>query len=187
MKPMLIVVTGQSGAGKTTLSERLSREWYLPLVSRDRVKEGYVHSLNVGHDALADDSNLVATNAFFDIVKFMLDRGISCIAEAAFQHKLWAARLPALADVANVHMIVCRVKESDALDRFLRRGLENPMRLRFHDDPGVRMAMQGGKPKIGVYAEPQLSIPTYPVDTTDGYQPSINELQRMIFSQGTME
>ena len=43
-KPLLIVVTGRPGAGKTTLAARLSEEWCLPLVSRDRIKEGLVHT-----------------------------------------------------------------------------------------------------------------------------------------------
>ena len=52
MKPYLIVITGRPGAGKTTLSERLSREWSLPLISRDRIKEGYVHTNHSTHDDL---------------------------------------------------------------------------------------------------------------------------------------
>ena len=88
-KPVLIVVTGRPGAGKTTFSERISREWYLPLVSRDRIKEGYVHTMGMPHDQLPEDANLLATRAFFDTLGFMLDRNVSVIAEAAFQHKLW--------------------------------------------------------------------------------------------------
>ena len=73
-KPVLLVVTGRPGAGKTTLAERLSREWYLPLVSRDRIKEGYVHTQQKGHDELPENANLIANNAFFDTVACLLDR-----------------------------------------------------------------------------------------------------------------
>ena len=180
-RPILIVVTGQPGAGKTTLAERLSREWYLPLVSRDRIKEGIVHTLNKSHEELTEDANLIATNAFFDTVGFMLDRGVSCVAEAAFQHRLWSERLPALAQKARIHMVICRLDPDMALDRFLKRGMEDPSRIRFHGDKGVRMLMSGQMPQPGTYDEPRLDYPTYHIDTSTGYDPSLESLYNSIF------
>ena len=182
-RPILIVVTGQPGAGKTTLAERLSREWYLPLVSRDRIKEGIVHTLNKSHEELTEDANLIATNAFFDTVGFMLDRGVSWVAEAAFQHRLWSERLPALAQKARIHMVICRLDPDMALDRFLKRGMEDPSRIRFHGDKGVRMYKQGIMPEPGTYEEPRLDAPTYRIDTTEGYTPSLEELKKLILEQ----
>lgn len=182
MKPILIVVTGRAGSGKTTLAERLSREWYLPLVSRDRIKEGYVHTQGMSHDDLPDNANLIATNAFFDTLNFMLDRGISCIAEAAFQHKIWSEYLPALAEKAVIHIIICRIDAELALERFLKRGAEAPLRLHFHGDKGVKMAMSGVTPVPGTYEEPHIALPTCHVDTTNGYTPSISEIARFIFA-----
>lgn len=182
-KPMLIVVTGRPGAGKTTLSERLSREWYLPMVSRDRIKEGYVHTMGQRHDELPEGGNLEATNTFFATLEFMLDRGISCIAEAAFQHQLWSARLELLKDKADIHILICYVDAQLALDRFLERGLNDSARIRFHGDKGVHMYKQGIMPEPGAYEEPHLDWPTYRVETTEGYHPSLDELKERILHQ----
>ena len=179
-KPKLIIVTGRPGAGKTTLSERLSREWYLPMVSRDRIKEGYVHTVGKSHDELPEGGNLEATNTFFEALEFMLDHNISCIAEAAFQHKLWSARLEQLKDKADIHILICYVDAQLALDRFLERGLNDPARISFHGDKGVHMYKQGIMPEPGPYEEPKLDLPTYRVETTDGYHPSLEELKNSI-------
>lgn len=182
-KPILIVVTGQPGAGKTTLSEKLSREWYLPMISRDRIKEGYVHTMGKPHEELPEESNLIATNAFFDTLECMLDRGISCIAEAAFQHRLWSARLEKLKDKADIHVLICCLDAHLALDRFLQRGLNDDSRISFHGDKGVRMYKQGIMPEPGTYEEPRLDAPTYRIDTTEGYTPSLEELKKLILKK----
>ena len=51
-KPYLIVVTGRPGAGKSTFAHAFARSAFLPVVSRDEIKEGYVHTFGVRHDAL---------------------------------------------------------------------------------------------------------------------------------------
>jgi tRNA uridine 5-carbamoylmethylation protein Kti12 len=88
-KPKCIIVTGMPGAGKSTLSKELAKLLYMPVISRDEIKEGYVNTFGVRHDELPPDSNRVATETFFDTVSFMLARKISLIVEAAFQHRVW--------------------------------------------------------------------------------------------------
>ena len=180
-KPTLIVVTGRPGAGKTTLAETLSRQWCLPLVSRDRIKEGYVHTQKLPHDELPDNGNPVTNKAFCDTLALLLSLGISCIAEAAFQHKLWSLYLPPLAEIADIRIIVCRTDAALALDRFLERGLNDPSRLTFHGDKGVRMLLEGNRPEPGSYDEPHIeNIPVFHVDTTSGYTPSLDQLKAQI-------
>lgn len=179
-KPKLIVVTGRPGAGKTTLAEKLSREWYLPLVSRDRVKEGYVHTVGVPHDALPQDANLLATKAFFETIGFMLERNITVIAEAAFQHKVWESFLQPLSEKAEIVLVICRVDGALALDRFLERGLNEDERGYFHGDKGVQMLKSGVQPMVGDYNEPKLSYRTVIVDTSDGYSPTLDVLRETV-------
>jgi dephospho-CoA kinase len=50
-RPTLIVVTGRPGSGKTTLTRTLAPLVRCPVVSRDELKEGFVHTSGVPNDA----------------------------------------------------------------------------------------------------------------------------------------
>ena len=182
-QPLPLVVTGRPGAGKTTLAERLSREWCLPLVSRDRIKEGLVRSEGRPHEELPEDANLRATRTFFGTLDYLLSQGVSVIAEAAFQHRLWQPNLTPLLEKARVVILVCTLDGRTGLDRFLARGLADERRAYFHGDKGVRMLRAGVVPEPGDYAEPELPVQTLHVDTTDGYNPDIEALYGAIFGR----
>ena len=40
-------MTGRAGAGKTTLSKKLGARLWMPVISRDEIKEGYVNTFGV--------------------------------------------------------------------------------------------------------------------------------------------
>lgn len=175
-KPYLLVVTGRPGSGKTTFSRKLGDALFMPVISRDQIKEGYVHTFGKRHDALPPEANGIATNTFFDAVGYLLERNISLIAEAAFQHKIWAPMLAPFLDKANVTLLICTIGDEAAFGRFVRRGLDNPLREYFHGDRGVDMARRGMEVKPGPYDEPRIDVPTYHIDTTAEYNPSIQDL-----------
>lgn len=181
-RPVLIVVTGRPGSGKTTLAEILAQEARLPLVSRDAIKEGYVRTQGVPHMQIPD-GNLVATNLFFQTVEMLMDGGVSLVAEAAFQHKLWAPKLEPLQDKARIAVVICHPgDDKTAYERYLRRGMEDPLRVYFHGDDGVAQAMQGIVTELPAYDPPHLNVPAFTVDTSDGYAPSVQSLLYEIFA-----
>lgn len=180
-KPYLIVVTGRPGSGKTTFSRELGKEIFMPIISRDQIKEGYLHTFGKRHHELSEDINIAATSIFFENLLGLITNNVSIIAEAAFQHKIWSSMLEQFMEKAQVYMLICKVDEKIALDRIVQRGLNNPLREYFHDDKEVDMARKGIELTVSTYEEPRINVPTYHVNTLGEYTPSIKELSSMFF------
>jgi energy-coupling factor transporter ATP-binding protein EcfA2 len=182
-KPKCIIVTGRPGAGKSTLSKELAKLLYLPVISRDEIKEGYVNTFGVRHDALPPDSNGIATEIFFETVSFLLARKISLIVEAAFQHHVWQTRIDNLAASARVCFVICSVESDVAAHRHLHRGLNDPKREFYHGDKRVAVYRQSGiLESPGDYETPAFDLPTIEVSTLDGYSPALNTVRDFLAS-----
>ena len=174
---MLIVVTGRPGSGKSTLAHKLADRIHCPAICRDEFKEGYVHTHGQSHESPTGDTNLAVLEAFFGAIDLLVSRKISLIAEAAFQHKVWARRLEPLMDRTRLRVVVCTLDPMLARERRIQRALEDPARERFHGDTDVRMFKQGLKVGPGgEYQPPEMPVPTLHVDTTEAYEPGIEEI-----------
>ena len=180
-KPYLLIITGRPGSGKTTFSKKFGNEIFMPVISRDEIKEGYVHTFGKRHTELSEESNKIATEIFFNTLKGLIDNTVSIIAEAAFQHELWSYMLEPFMKIARIYLLICKTNDKLTLDRFIQRGLNNSFREYFHGDKSVDMVRKGIDLSISPYDEPRLDVPTLYIDTTENYSPSINELKEAIF------
>ena len=170
-QPALVVVTGPAGSGKTTLAHALARELHCPAFCRDEIKEGLV--CTIGHAGeTGGEIQLHATDTFFAGLALLLERQVSLVAEAAFQHKVWSWRLEPLLSVARVRIVLCELDSERALERRIARGEADPQRSRFHPNEAARN-------RIGEtvsYDPPRLGVPTLKVDTSDGYAPNFETI-----------
>ena len=183
-KPKCIIVTGRAGAGKTTLSKKLGRHWWMPVISRDEIKEGYVNTFGVKHDQLPPDTDGFVSNFFFDIICQYLTNKVSVVIEAAFQHAVWEWRMPKILELSHPYIILCTVDVETAAQRHLQRGLANPRREFYHEDKRVSLYRATGE--IGTpqpYVAPTFDVPTIHVSTENDYSPSLEEITHQIQSQ----
>lgn len=167
-RPTLIVVTGPAGSGKTTLAHELAKAVGCPVVSRDEIKEGMVFS-HPGFVASHSDELTVRTyGLFFETIGLLLRSEVTLVAEAAFQHRLWAQGLEPLADLANLRIVRCLVSDAVARERQQHR-LTTQVTRAAHADAEH---LQAAAPFDPIH----LAAPTLDVDTSADWQPGLTEL-----------
>lgn len=180
-KPKCVIVTGRAGAGKTILSKKLGELLWMPVISRDEIKQGYVNTFGIKHDRLPADTDAVVTDFFFDVVNRFLENKISVIIEAAFQHKVWEFRMLEILEAASPVIVLCSVDEITAAERHLQRGLENPQREFYHSDNRVVHYKKTGEFLLpAAYVAPKFDVPTIEVSTNGEYVPSLDEIAKQI-------
>jgi predicted kinase len=178
---MCIIVTGRPGSGKTTLVGELSRRLWLPKVSRDEIKQGYVNTFGVKHDQLPKDTNGKVNQVFFETTLGLLKGSISVLIEAAFQHQLWGLIVPKIQQIARTCIILCDLDAETSARRHLERGLNDPKREFFHGDRRVSIFRETGQFSPGAsYDAPHFDVPTLRVETSDGYIPELAEIEMFI-------
>jgi predicted kinase len=166
-RPLAILMSGAPGSGKSTLAHLLAERLRLPVVDKDRLREGALFT--IGSDNL--DEAPRGVELFYATVEALLGQGISVVGDMTLYPGISepdvAARVAPIATLINVH---CRA--SNAMARF---------EARMRADPLNRGRVDALLPQVAALAavlvEPlDLGCPWIVVDTTDGYVPSIEEV-----------
>ena len=173
-RPTLVVVTGPTGSGKTTLAHEIAREVGCPAICRDEIKEGMVHATPGFVAAPGDELTRRTLPVFFGVLELLLSAGVTTVAEAAFQDHLWRPGLEPLRRLAELRIVHCAVDADTAFTRSLLRREQSPLRLA-HADPGPDDAAEHARRHIA-FDRVSITAPWIEVDTTDGYEPALEEI-----------
>lgn len=156
--PTLVVVSGGPGTGKTTLAHELARVLGCPAIIRDEIKQGMVMS-HPGYQSGGDDPlNYPTLDAFFGVLKVLLKVGVTVVAEAAFQDRLWRPNLEPLTGLAHLRVIRCTTDADIAHDRIIQRAKEDAHRAA-HGDQDLLDSIAAGGHSLDSFVPISLDVP----------------------------
>lgn len=173
-KPTLIVVSGPAGVGKTTFAHKIAQVIGCPAICRDEIKEGMVHATPGFRPAVSDPLTMRTLGVFFDVLRLLLEAGVTVVAEAAFQDKIWRPRLEPLTGLCELRIVHLTVDPRIAHERKVRRLAEVPTR-KAHADTSAQAL-----PGPGEFVSVDMPVPSITVDTADGYRPSLQEIEAFV-------
>lgn len=154
----------------------LARAIPCPAICRDEIKEGLVHTEVEYTPAPGDALSYRTLDTFFGAVHFLVDAGVTVVAEASFQHAVWEPGLLPVLDSARVRIVHCRVDAAVARERIARRAEETAARRAIHGDYSLLESFDSFKETFESFDPIGLPVPSLEVDTTDGYDPSAEQI-----------
>jgi predicted kinase len=178
-KPLLIIVSGRPGSGKTTLARKISNTLSYPLISRDEINKGIFHTFNHDHELANKEFVAKATfDTFFRVIELLLSSCVTLVAEAAFQDYRWRVVLEKIVSMVDIKIISCIVEPEIAYQRVISRNLKQQGAHRSTKKNGIAFSSA-----IRPFEYLSLPVPSLDVVTTNGYDPQFEEIMKFIRSR----
>ncbi|HEX4214082.1 MAG TPA: AAA family ATPase [Candidatus Dormibacteraeota bacterium] len=181
MTASLLLVNGAAGAGKSTQAALLARRLRMPVLDKDTIKEGMADVLG----APAREDSVRLGEASFAVILALarrhLDLGLGAILEAPFHGDVVDGIRPLVAS-ARAALLQC---DTDRRTLFNRVRLRGPSRHWVHFDAGYAELgpddyRDWTSPDLAAAEPPDLGVPVLRVDTTSGYEPSIEAVEAWV-------
>jgi predicted kinase len=174
-RPLAVLLSGAPGSGKSTLAGVLGERLRTPVVDKDRIRQGMLWALGTRDIDRAPPGPPL----WYAVMEAHLRLGISVVGDMALfagvSDEEIPRRLGPLADLFNVHCVAANTR-----DRVLQRAGRDPVHA--HRVDYLSAQMDGGTEQTS--AQLSLGCPALVVDTTSGYEPSLDQIVDAILAFG---
>lgn len=179
-KPLLLVVSGPPGAGKTTLGRRLAGDLGLPFMNKDGIKEGLFATMGWKDRPWSRELGRASADLLLYFAEVELSAGRSLVIESAFWREHSTAALNELERRCPHHPIQVHFRAQ--IDELVRRFSDRDSsghRHPGHVDPASYGELQDAL-LAGRYDALEIGGELIVVDTTDFNRVDYNGLLAMI-------
>ncbi len=167
-KPLLVIVNGPPGAGKTTLGRKLAQETGLPFISKDDIKEILFDILGWEDREWSKKLGHASMEILFHLAECELRAGRSALLETAFHVAFHTGRFLDLASRYGCEFlqIYCRATEQVLYERLQKR-VRSGERHPGHSDPLLTFDQFREILERGTYSVLEIGGSLIEIDTGD--------------------
>ena len=187
MKTLIIVISGLPCTGKTTLGRKIAKEFWLPFISRDDLKELLFNSLGWQDREWSKKLGIASYDLLYYFLKTQVFAGKSLVLESNFMPKFDTNKFLDLQNQYNLNIfqIHCIADPAVLFDRFKNRaesGERHPGHVdRLNYDEFQKTLEEGGYEIINIDSN------IFEIDTTDfekiEYQKLFEEIKSILVQE----
>lgn len=124
-RPLLVIIHGAPGSGKTTLARHLRQSVTLPILGKDDLKELLFETIPQSDRDFSRLQGAVAFDMLYAFARQFLSQGQSVVIEGAFWPDRSRKEIQAILDETNAKVLelFCHVDEEVRLERFRQRSI----------------------------------------------------------------
>jgi len=174
----MIIVSGSPGSGKTGLAEKLGDTFEYPVLSRDALKEVL---MDIWPPESREESERLGDASWplmYQVLDALLGRIPGVIVESNFVRGDTESGILKRLERAQAILVHCAAKTPEIIERIADRKNDHSRHEGHFDEqivPDVVLAIDND-----AYEPLDLPIPLIHVNTTDGYDPSLEDIARRI-------
>ncbi len=119
----LIIISGAPCTGKTTLAQKISTKFKLPLISKDDIKESLFDSLGIKDREWSKKLGIASYKILYQTLELLLQTNKTFIVENNFEPKFADQKFNTLKNKYNFEIlqIICETKGEILFERFKKR------------------------------------------------------------------